>query len=886
MFLFRLSMSHVLARKARSALTVAAVALAISLVVSVTTGYRSAVEVVYQFVNRFIGTSDAQIIRDNDRYAGIDQSLLQSLRADPLVRSVIGRLELDSGLIDKLGHSIERQMAQVLGIARPADKQVESLRMEKGRWFEQSDVKETVIDQAVAELLNITTGDALTLPGPQGGLKLTVVGIVHKPDMLAKQMKSIYVPLQTLQRYALPDKPAQVSRIFVELKRPSDSELFQQRWEGKLKAIDPLLRVRLAGQSRKQMEKNLQGVKFMSYLAGAVSMLAAGFIIFTTLSMGVSERSRTLAMLRAVGATRKQVGISVLMEAALLAGLGALVGVPLGILWITLLARHYHELFSAGVVVSGGGVVFGGGGALLAALAAGWLPAMQAMRLSPLAALGVLGRDSAGKIPWRLTVFGLLLLGLDPLLLSGPMQSMMTGLGASPALTRGVEFYGHFILGVPGVFLGVFFLSPLMVKLVEWLLARPVALVLGINSAMLRRQLSGGLWRSAGTATALMVGLAVLVVMQAQGRSMLAGWQLPDKFPDIFIFSPLRPLSVDDQKKIQTTPGIRDGQVLPVAIASPEFGNNLFAIAGASMLPDATLFFGLDIDRALEMIDLDFRQGDPAQVRQEMKKGRRLIVTNEFHQLRGLNVGDSFPLKTPRHGVVNYTIAAVVWSPGIDVIVGMFDMGRQFEQRTIASVFGTLENAREDFGADHVYFFAANLEYGLAKEKMLANLQRNLGAMGLKAGDVRQIKENIQTGFSRLLLVMSSVAFAAMAVASLGVVNTLLASVRSRRWELGILRAVGATRWQVVRWIVAESLLLGIVGCLLGLVAGLQMTLMGRQMNRVMVGLITPLVIPWTMIGIGVGVVMAVALLAGLWPAVQTAATRPLRLLQSGRAAE
>ena len=111
----------------------------------------------------------------------------------------------------------------------------------------------------------------------------------------------------------------------------------------------------------------------------------------------------------------------------------------------------------------------------------------------------------------------------------------------------------------------------------------------------------------------------------------------------------------------------------------------------------------------------------------------------------------------------------MVWSPGIDVMVSTFDLGKQFEQRTAASVFGSLDDARDLFGVDHVYLMAANLELSVPKDKLIKQLQRDLADKGLSVADVRQLKHDIVSAFARLLLVASTVAWSAMAVARLGV---------------------------------------------------------------------------------------------------------------------
>jgi putative ABC transport system permease protein len=208
-----------------------------------------------------------------------------------------------------------------------------------------------------------------------------------------------------------------------------------------------------------------------------------------------------------------------------------------------------------------------------------------------------------------------------------------------------------------------------------------------------------------------------------------------------------------------------------------------------------------------------------------------------------------------------------------------------FDQRTAASVFGSVDDAQKEFGKDKVFLFAANLEMGVDKTVMLKKVKDQLGEKGWKAGDVRKIKFEIIRGFQKLLLLLSTVAFSAMAVAALGVTNTVMASVRSRQWQFGILRSIGVTRSQLLRLVLSEALLLGIVGCALGLAAGFLMAVNAMGLSRHLLGYVTRLTPPWPMIGIGTGIILCVSLLASLWPAAHAARSEPLTLLQSGRAA-
>jgi putative ABC transport system permease protein len=208
-----------------------------------------------------------------------------------------------------------------------------------------------------------------------------------------------------------------------------------------------------------------------------------------------------------------------------------------------------------------------------------------------------------------------------------------------------------------------------------------------------------------------------------------------------------------------------------------------------------------------------------------------------------------------------------------------------FDERTAASVFGSVSDAKKYFGKDRVYLFAANLVGGIDKDVLLKKVKEQLGERGWKAGDVRKIKFEIIRGFRRLLLLLSTIAFSSMAVAALGVANTVMASVRSRQWQFGILRAIGVTRGQLLRLVLAEAVLLGMVGCTLGLAAGFVMSVNAMGLSQYLLGYVAELRIPWRMVGLGAGIVMVVSLLASLWPALHVARSEPLALLQSGRAA-
>jgi putative ABC transport system permease protein len=912
MVLLHLALSNFKVRKVRMALTLAAIALSVSLVVAVTTGYKSMEGMALKFLNQYMGAADVMIVPGNE-FSLVPERLVKELAADPDVRQVVGRLESDREMdraADQSGpaRSAERLaagaipsdkiFAELIGVRRPDDTTINSLDLREGRWFKTSDGNEAVADQVAAEKIGVGIGDNIVVPGIKK-LTLKIVGIVHKPVFFSQHSATIYLPIETLQHFAGEDSPPMVSTISVNLRDRVNFDAFQQRWTARLAKVDPNLRLRARRQSSGELQKNLRGVQIASYLSGTVSMLTATFIIFSALSMGVSERQRTLAMLRAIGAVRAQVFQLVILEAAALAAVGIAAGIPLGMLWMWLLHHHFTELFSAGLIPSYMGMLFAAGGSFLTALLASVLPAWWASRISPLEAMNAHSSPPAAGPPIGWALVGAVLACIDPFFFFGPVEKILTALGFSnpTAATETLRFFGHFSIGLPGIMIGFFLMAPTLVWILERILSPILGGILALPTRLLRQQLSTGIWRAAGTGAALMVGLATLIAMQVQGHTLIGGWKLPDKFPDIFIWSP-DVISWKDQKTLATVSGIEPGTLMPVVVTTPA-GDSKSDLLMASMMAGqnvGTMFFAVDPEMALKMIQLDFRDdnGIPlppdqqaaaeARATAELKKPRRIVVTDEFRQSRHLKVGDTFRLLTTLNGWQDYTICAIVWSPGADVLVSMYDLGHVLDQRTAGSVFGSIADAKTDFGITGARLFAANLQGGVDKTDLLKNVQKSMGDRGLAAGDVRQIKYGIEHGFYRLLDLISTVAIAAMALASLGVANTIMASVRSRRWQFGVLRSIGLGRGDLLRLILAEAAMLGLVGVVLGLGAGLEISVDARQLSGAVLGYSPPMQIPWRIVAEACLALMAVALAASLWPAMGVARTEPLDLLQAGRA--
>jgi putative ABC transport system permease protein len=148
------------------------------------------------------------------------------------------------------------------------------------------------------------------------------------------------------------------------------------------------------------------------------------------------------------------------------------------------------------------------------------------------------------------------------------------------------------------------------------------------------------------------------------------------------------------------------------------------------------------------------------------------------------------------------------------------------------------------------------------------------------------VRVGIQERADGMIWGMSQIPLVTLLITSLAVVNTVVSSVRARRWDFGILRALGTTRAAIVRLILAEAILIGLVVCVLGLGFGVTAGWCGAGMARYLNtfgGMHTTLVLPWKQLALGVSSALGLCLLAALWPAAATGRAEPLKLLQAGR---
>jgi putative ABC transport system permease protein len=297
----------------------------------------------------------------------------------------------------------------------------------------------------------------------------------------------------------------------------------------------------------------------------------------------------------------------------------------------------------------------------------------------------------------------------------------------------------------------------------------------------------------------------------------------------------------------------------------------------------STTFVAFEPRPFFDMTRLTWLQGDEASAVKRLEEGGAVIVAREFQVAQGLGVGDRFRCSFNGEDF-DFEIVGVVTSPGLEIVSKFFNIGDEFEQQSLHAVFGSRRDLREKFRSDAIQLLQIALrpegEPGaVSDDEAIATIRRELfGAGILDAGSGRAIKREIETFVRTSLLVSSSIALGAMLVASFGVANLIAAGIIARRYEFGVLRAMGATRGLVARLIFAEAVIVALGSCVLGTLMGFEGAFTGRRLDRMLLGIELTFKAPWGAMSAGWALLTLICLCA-TWPAVVGVSRRTPREL-------
>lgn len=799
----------------------------------------------------------------------------------------------------------------------------------QGRWIDHRDPKlrEAVISDQAAERLDIALGDEILVIFGTKEYRLKIVGITAqlssaptisrqsptgRPVMsgpgatLGPAASAIYVPLALAQR--ITRQTDKVNLLNIKLREGARPAEFHSRWLPRVAEIRPAVLLVAVQDIKGAMESNMiaANARRQAWAASGMSLLSALFIIFTTLSMGVNERIRQFAVMRAVGLTRIQVGCVIAAESLVLGLIGWGGGLAAGWGLLTVIANKQPDLFSAGASLGTWCMLLTGASAFGGALLAAILPAWQATGVRPLEAMSP---RRSGQPSMRLSVLagivGLGLIAVNPLLVFVlPIADV-------------ARYAVYEAIGCTSMALGFLLLAPLAIMGTEVTIGPAIAWLVGLEPRLLRFQLRSNLWRTLGTTVALSVGLGLYVSMMVWGYSMLEPFKPGDWVPDMLVAFQSGGLPDTEIDAVRNVKGVIAEQCIPLAVDQPRLASDITGSQQGNSVTrqDNVIMIGLDPEVAFggpkPLVAAKFVQGTAEEAIAKLKQGRFCIVPDHFLWTTGLKIGDRFGMIPPENPEkpVEYTIAGAVSLPGWHWMTKFSGLRRR-SGRSAAMVFASYEEVRRDFALIQINFFWMNRDKSVDVAQIGAAMQpiadRNLGqtqpvngqgtwAFGatmfgdsLRISTPEEVGTRILGRADGMIWAMCQLPLITLLVTSLGVVNTIMASVRARRWELGVLRAMGVTRWGICQMILAEGLLIGLVACLISLAFGVMAGWCGTgisQYSSFFGGLATPLVVPLPKLALGFSITLALCLAAALWPAIATGRAEPLKLLQAGRSA-
>lgn len=703
------------------------------------------------------------------------------------------------------------------------------------------------------ELQGVRLGDVVTVRRLFGSSELTVVGMSEPPPLGGRPQA--FLTLEGLREATGRGGADELTQVDITVKPQYDPGAVVEARQGDVPEGAIL---QTAERITSGLDKNLRSGQFGLALAILLALLSAAFIIVTGLGAGVVERQRELGMLRCIGASRGQIAQAQLVEGLLIGVVGACVGVPLGVGVAAAGAWYYREVLPGGLATPPGLLALAFFGSIFAGvLGASW-PAWRASRTSPMGALASRARPPRPRTLVVLTLLGFVLLGVQALAVGLPNDGQ-------------VVFWSYATFGLPSMFVGYFLLGPPVVFVLAWLFAGSLSKLLGLPARVVQRSVRSMPYRLGFTAGALMTGLALMISNWITGGAMLRDWLGQIDFPDAFV-SGMR-LTEESRDTLNALPFVeRTAAVTLFPVETDAFGIR-------ALQTYQTTFVAFEPEPFFEMSRLVWVQGDEEIAKQRLAEGGAVLVAREFNVAQGLGVGDTFTCRVKGESH-DFEVVGVIASPGLEVVGQYFNAGEDMARQAVHAVFGTRRDLIERFGVNAIHLIQIDLDDEVSDEVAVAEIRDVLFGSGvLDVGSGRQIKREIETVAGTTLAVFSAVAIMAMLVACFGVANLVVAGIHARRYELGVLRAIGASRGVVARLILAEVVLIAVAAIVLGTALGFQAAWAGQRLYALLAGLTLSLRPPIGPLAFSWAVTLVLTLLAAAPAVIALARRKPLDLL-------
>jgi putative ABC transport system permease protein len=770
------------------------------------------------------------------------QSLLPKIRQLPDVADAVGGVGGNAHLIldDKVVHF---GGAPNLGFSvDPKRPELNSLTLVDGNWPGRNEI---VIDQATAHKKHLSVGQTIGVQANGPRLQMKISGFVHFGG--ASSLGGA-----TLSGFNLPTAQRLFQRVgkLDQIRAKAKAGVTPAKLVAEIRTIlPPHTQVRTGQGQAKEDASDTEG--FLNFLQdfllafGGIALFVGSFVIANSLSITIAQRTRELATLRTLGATRRQVRRSIVIEGLAIGALASVVGIGVGLG----LGVGLFKLFDAvgftlpnnGLVLHNRTVIVALVVGILVTVLASLRPAIRATRVPPIAAV----REGSELPPGRFAKYRPI---GSALLTAAGFGLLIYGLFAHGLGTKGVLL--SMGVGTLLIFLGVALLAARFARPLAWALGAPAARFGGAAGALARDNARRNPQRTASTASALMIGLALvtLVAVIAAGITKSFRGAVNDLWVSGYAITAQNnfdPIPIAAGNAAEHTPGIQ-------AIANVRGGDALIF----NKVHQATAV-GPGASQIFNMTWLD--GGSSAVFKRLGAHGA--FTDKNFAKTHHLTIGSRLTLQAPTGRQVDLHV------------VGIFDPptgGSPFGPVTISdNVWDRLYDTPQN-----IYSFV-RMKGGETDANEAALEQQLAKFPNAKVQTKKQFIDNQISGLNSILNVLFVLLALSVVVSLFGIVNTLILTVFERTRELGMLRAIGMTRRQVRRMIRAESVITALMGGVIGIVLGLVLGgLLAARVDFIVFAL------PWKQVIIFAVAAVVVGVLAAIFPARRAGKLNVLEALQ------
>jgi putative ABC transport system permease protein len=732
-------------------------------------------------------TAENPVEQDNGETPTIPASLLRRVERTPGVKLAAGAIFTPGGFFDSQGEKIGNKFAPKF-ISSTLPGGLESLNYVDGH--RPRGPTEASIDRAAAEGAELKLGEDIELIGQGSARKFRLVGFTQLGSASFGGASIAQVTLPVAQ--ALTHKVGRLDQISVAADAGVSAAVLKRRIARQMPAgVKVETAKESADRGSEEIRDSLSFLPTMLLVFGFIGIFVGSFLIFNTFSITVAQRISEFGMLRTLGASRRQILTTVLVEAAAVGLLGAVIGIGGGFL-VALGINALFEVFgvdlpTTDLVLESRTVVVSILVGVVVTLVSSLVPALRSTRVPPIAAL-----HAFAPRPTRRR--RLLYLALPALLGLVGLAMVLYGLLGDADAGATAGFMGG---GAAVVVLAVSVFTPRLVLPLAAIAGWPLERLRRLTGRLARENAQRNPSRTAVTAAALMIGLALVtfVTVFAAGLKSTVAQVVDENFAGGLVvqnsdgFSPIPNGAATAARQV---PGVERVATIRSAQAKLVDGG-----AGA-MVSAPTRDIG-------ETVKIEWEQGGAASLRE--LTDRQAILSDSFAADHGLEVGDRLRLLTQTRK-----------RPSFEV-VGEFDA----KLGVLGSVLITQGALARDFRQTQDTTDFVKTEPGADQERVQALLTKGVEVAFPTAEVLNQqeLKESREDQINGLVMLFYGLLAFAVVISLFGIANTLALSIHERTRELGMLRAIGMSRRQVRTMIRYEAVITALIGGILGMVLGL-----------------------------------------------------------------